>query len=84
MTRQTASNHEELDFDEESEENDIFPAPKTLQRAKRQDEFDHEAVGEDIQNIWQGMMQTVVEGAKEIVKKVAEGFENEQPGADGM
>lgn len=34
---------------------------------------------DDVQNIWKGMMTAVVDGAKEIVKKVAEGLDAEPP-----
>lgn len=32
---------------------------------------------DEIQGIWQGMWESVVDGAKQIVKKVAESFDNE-------
>lgn len=53
-----------------------------IKRAKRQSELGEMIPGpgaDDVQNIWQGMMKAMVDGAKEIVKKVAEGLDAEPP-----
>lgn len=46
------------------------------ERKKRQaDEMDPDM--QEVQSIWQEMWQTMVEGAKKIVKKVAQSFDRE-------
>lgn len=50
-------------------------------RNKRQSEYnemnDELDPSGDIQNIWQGMVSAMVDGAKQIVKKVAESFDSD-------
>lgn len=58
-------------FSEEEFANDV----KIIRRrGKRQAEMIPVEGADDIQNIWQGMMQTMVEGGKTILKKFADGL----------
>lgn len=69
-------------YSDEKFSNEVKPG-KISRRSKRQAEFGEiipDQGADDIQNIWQSMMTTVVDGAKQIVKKIAEGIDAE-PGA---
>lgn len=63
-------------------------AEKNYQRSKRQTDYsdmqgemNEEGPAGDVQNIWNGMVQTLVDGGKQILKKVVESFDkdSEQP-----
>lgn len=53
--------------------NELFVG-KNNRRSKREADFSNVDPTGDIQNIWQGVLNTMVDGAKQIVQKVAEGL----------
>ena len=58
--------------------NEIERQKRQAESAENQD-GPNDPFADDVQNIWEGMMKTMVNGAKEIAKKVMESFAGEDP-----
>lgn len=63
------------DFEELNGENSELIRNK--RQASEVEQINGDPAMDEIQGIWQGMWETVVDGAKQIVKKVAESFDKE-------